>query len=131
MLYEVITSEPVGVRGLVIDIDKQHEAEKLLRESEERFRNLVDLSPNGVFLQDRNGRYLMVNHAYAFTFGLEREEFVGKINHELGIKIIHGLDGGEVYDLTTFGSLRNREVLVSKNDISTYLILSTSSYNFV
>ncbi len=47
-----IEGRPVGVRGIIIDITERKEVEEDLRESERRFRNIVESSPMGVFLYE-------------------------------------------------------------------------------
>jgi PAS domain S-box-containing protein len=49
-----------------------------LRESEQRFRSVVDNSPNAVVLKDLEGRYRLVNRRYTEWFGLRPEEVYGK-----------------------------------------------------
>ncbi|MCJ7629714.1 MAG: PAS domain S-box protein, partial [Longimicrobiales bacterium] len=44
-----IEGRPVGVRGIIIDITERKAAEDELRESERKFRNIVESSPMGVF----------------------------------------------------------------------------------
>ena len=68
------------IGGIVIfteDVTQQKQAERALRESEERFRTLVDSAPEGIFVQAEN-RFLFVNPALARMLGAEKpEELVG------------------------------------------------------
>jgi PAS domain S-box-containing protein len=50
---------------------------KALRESEERYRKLVELSPDGIYVH-RDGLLLFINPAAAALFGRDREELIGK-----------------------------------------------------
>ena len=60
-----------------VDVTQQKQAEAALRESEERFRTLVDSAPEGIFVQ-ADGRFLFVNPALARMLGAEKpEELVG------------------------------------------------------
>jgi len=52
--------------------------ERLLRESEERFRLLYENAPLGYQSLDENGYFLEVNHAWLETLGYSREEVIGK-----------------------------------------------------
>ena len=53
------------------------------KERERRFRAIVENTINPIYIKDRDGRYQFVNAAAAEVFGLEREEVVGKTDHEL------------------------------------------------
>ena len=48
-----------------------------LREREERFRLVVEASPNAIVLVDSNGRIAMVNQQTELMFGYPRDELVG------------------------------------------------------
>lgn len=52
-----------GIEGTIRDITVRREAEKALRESEERYRSLVELSPNTVVVHDLEGKILFANSA--------------------------------------------------------------------
>ncbi|MGC3959709.1 MAG: PAS domain S-box protein [Verrucomicrobiota bacterium] len=66
------------VAGIVQDITPRKEAEQALQESEQRFRNLFDYSPDAVFVEDLKGRVLDVNPAACRLHGMPRAELVGK-----------------------------------------------------
>jgi PAS domain S-box-containing protein len=68
----------VGMVGISRDTTGRKSAEKRLQESEERFRRLVEMSPDGIAVH-QNGRLVLVNPAGARVLGYERpEELVGK-----------------------------------------------------
>lgn len=52
------------------------EAERALHASEEKFREYIDSSPDGVFLADSQGRYIDVNPAASTLTGYTREELL-------------------------------------------------------
>ena len=60
--------------GTATDIDDAKQAEGALRASEERFRLLVEQTPDGIFVADVTGRYIDVNPAGAQMLGYTREE---------------------------------------------------------
>ena len=64
---------PLHFISLVQDITAQRRAENALRESEERYRNLVEMLPEGLWVQ-RNGIILYVNPAMVRLLGASREE---------------------------------------------------------
>ncbi|MFQ5776242.1 MAG: type II toxin-antitoxin system prevent-host-death family antitoxin [Kiloniellaceae bacterium] len=63
---------------LRLEIMERKRAEEALRESEERYRRLVDLSPDGVFV-NCNGRFAFANPAAVRAFGAETaEDLIGR-----------------------------------------------------
>jgi PAS domain S-box-containing protein len=74
----------VGIRGIMVDITDRKKAEDKLRESEEKFRNLADQSPNIIFINiERNIVY--VNRKYEEVLGYTLNDL-----SSLGFNI-HGL----------------------------------------
>ena len=63
-------------RVVLTDITGLKQAEARLRESEERFRLLVEQTPDGIFVADSGGRYTDVNQAGAEMLGYTREEIL-------------------------------------------------------
>jgi len=60
------------------DVTNRKKAENSLRESEERYRHLVDLSPDGIFV-NVGGRFVFANKAAARIFGMASpDELIGK-----------------------------------------------------
>jgi len=59
------------VAGVVLDRDR---AARALRESETRYRQVVEQTPDGIFLADAEGRYIEVNPAGCDMLGMTREE---------------------------------------------------------
>ena len=60
------------------DITVRKLAEDGLRNSEERYRNLVEQASDGILLADAGGTYVDVNAAAAAMLGYSREELLGK-----------------------------------------------------
>lgn len=64
--------------GTCTDIAELKAAEQALRESEARFRHVLDYYPSSVYLQDLEGRYLFVNRQAALDGLLKADQWKGK-----------------------------------------------------
>jgi PAS domain S-box-containing protein len=64
----------MGWISVVRDISERKKAEEKLRESEEKFRNLAEQSPNMIFI-NKSGKVVYVNEKSADTMGYRKEEF--------------------------------------------------------
>ncbi|HPW55532.1 MAG: PAS domain S-box protein [Thermoanaerobaculaceae bacterium] len=67
----------VGYDGLISDITSRKQAELALRESEEKYRSLVEASTDAIFLESLEGLVLDCNPAACRMFGYSKEELVG------------------------------------------------------
>lgn len=64
--------------ALIVDIDKRKKAEDALRESEERFKALLENLPVGVFVHDLDEKILLVNDVACDNTGYSRDELLSK-----------------------------------------------------
>ena len=71
-------NKPVGIRGIIIDLTEQKRSEKMLRESEVRFRTALEANPDPVVIYDLEGNVNFFNHAFSEVFGWALEECQGK-----------------------------------------------------
>ena len=69
----------VGLRGVLRDITEKKNAEEELSLSEERYRALVDLSPDAICVTDGSGVFIFVNDAGLDLIAAERHsDIIGK-----------------------------------------------------
>jgi len=85
MLYVRTSSRPLwegdrllGLTGVMIDITQSKEAETALRNSKERYRLLLDVSPDPISVYDHQGKIIYLNPAFEQTFGWTLEELIGQ-----------------------------------------------------
>ena len=74
---------PIGVRIYIRDLTEQRSIEASLQESNEKYRTLVELSSDLVFLIDSKGTVLSVNQAAAQSLGRKPDKIQGKNVSEL------------------------------------------------
>jgi PAS domain S-box-containing protein len=70
--------KPVRMVGIVLDITERKRAEEALRESEGRFRTLVESQGEGVGIIDPQGRFVFANPAAHEMFGVETGRLLGR-----------------------------------------------------
>ncbi len=67
-----------GVIGIALDVSEKRDADRALRESEVRLRQVIDLVPHFIFAKDEAGRFLLANHAVAEAYGTGVAQLIGR-----------------------------------------------------
>lgn len=85
-----------GFRGIVLDISEQKQADAALRESEEKFRLLVEVNQDIIFSLDQDGRVLYVSPQVMDQLGFRPDEmtkrpFTEFIHPDDAPQILHNL----------------------------------------
>lgn len=68
----------VGLLSIGLDITKKMRAERALRESEEKYRGIVETAGEGIWIFDKDAKTTFVNRQMAVMLGYEPHEMVGK-----------------------------------------------------
>jgi PAS domain S-box-containing protein len=65
--------------SLVQDVTEQKRAEQALRESEERFRRIVETAVEGIWIVDATAKATFVNDRMAAILGYPGDEMIGRL----------------------------------------------------
>ncbi len=84
----VFTEGQKGVSVILEDITTQREDEERLRESEEKFRTLVEASTDGILVSTREGMVMVWNQALTRITGIPREDALGKPLTEIMVRCL-------------------------------------------
>ncbi|MCH8214340.1 MAG: EAL domain-containing protein [Proteobacteria bacterium] len=96
--------------------------EKALRESEERFRAVVDNSPTQIHIKDLEGRYILINREAEKLFGITDKEGRGKTSYDIFPKKM--ADSFTAHDravLETQQAIEEEEEFLLEEGVHTYL----------
>ncbi len=69
---------PFGIVSVNHDISEHKQAEEALRESEEKFRLLMDAAPVAIVITNRAGQIVLINNQAETLFGYNRAELLGQ-----------------------------------------------------
>jgi two-component system cell cycle sensor histidine kinase/response regulator CckA len=67
----------VGILGAYEDITERKQAEELLRQSEQKYRSLIEAMHDGVVIADLDENIIFTNQATCSIFGYARDELIG------------------------------------------------------
>ncbi len=76
LLKDPHTGEPAGMASVARDITERQRAEVALRESEKRFRHLVEQAGDAIFVYDLSGQLIDVNQEACDSLGYTRGELL-------------------------------------------------------
>jgi PAS domain S-box-containing protein/putative nucleotidyltransferase with HDIG domain len=68
----------IALIGVAQDITERKQAEDAMRQSEEKYRNLIEAMSDGLGVQDKNGLITFMNRRACEMLGYELEELIGK-----------------------------------------------------
>jgi PAS domain S-box-containing protein len=78
------SGELVSILSLALNVTERTHAEQALKESEARYRTLVETSPDAISVSDLNGKLIFCNRQVALLHGYESDtELIGRFADEL------------------------------------------------
>jgi len=77
-LIRDFSGKPVLLVAITKDISERKRTEKRVKESEEKYKKIFELSPEAIVLLDRKGNLLDVNERLYDWLGYKPEEVIGK-----------------------------------------------------
>ena len=82
------TGQVVGIFGISRDITQRRQVEEALRESEKRYRSILETAPHSITItRMKDGRYLQVNEGFCQMRGYSQEEVLGRTPFELNLYV--------------------------------------------
>jgi len=109
---EIVDNEIKGYIGTLTNITERKKTEEALKQSEELFKNLIELAPNIIVLTDMDGKYLVVNRSFTKETGYTVEEVLGKNSKDIGL-IFDENDSAYILDqLVKYGKVDNIEITI-------------------
>ena len=111
--YKNIDGEIIGSIGALMDVTERKKAEKALKESQQQFQTLAQMSPVGIFRTSADGLTTYVNPKWTEISGLSYEEALGNG----WLKAVHPDD---------FDSVENKWSYDAKNETK-----SVAEYRFL
>jgi PAS domain S-box-containing protein len=69
---------PTGIIGVTRDINERKQAQEAMRESEEKYRTVMEANPDPVVVYDMEGKVIYFNPAFTRVFGWTLAERLGK-----------------------------------------------------
>ena len=78
----VYKGEPLAL-GLVKDVTEKKRIEKALKESEEKYRTIVENAGEGICVDGEKEEIIFVNDAFANFLGYKKEELIGKSVYDI------------------------------------------------
>jgi two-component system sensor histidine kinase/response regulator len=81
-LMRSLSNEAVGFRGIARDVTERCQAEAALRESEERYRTILESIEDGYYEVDLAGNFMFFNDSLCKMLGYSKDELIGMNNRE-------------------------------------------------
>ncbi|PYL80695.1 MAG: hypothetical protein DMF21_07950, partial [Verrucomicrobia bacterium] len=121
------TGEFLSTLCTLRDATERKCAEEKLRKSEEKYRDLIEISPDAIYVVDANGVCVLGNRAGAELAGISQEELVGTPVADTYLPEERHLFRERLEKLKTGGTLRFERKFVRKNGETVPVEVSVSA----
>jgi PAS domain S-box-containing protein len=119
--------QPMGLMAMIRDISERKRTEETLRQSEEKYRGLVEISPDSVIVTDLTGKALFVSpQTWKLLAVPEQQQLVGESLLDHVIEADRLRVGADIAELIEKGKQGNMEYTVFRRDGTTVPIESSS-----
>ncbi len=71
-------NEPVGLRGLIVDMTERKLVEEAVRKERDRVQQYIDISGGIMFALDKQGNVILINKMGSQILGYNKQEIIGK-----------------------------------------------------
>jgi PAS domain S-box-containing protein len=109
------TGEFLSTLCTLRDVTERKSAEEKLRKSEEKYRDLIEISPDAIYVVDAEGVCILGNRAGAELIGIPQDEVVGTPITDTYLPEERHLIRERLEKLKTEGTLRFERTFVRKN----------------
>jgi PAS domain S-box-containing protein len=100
----------IGLRGIVLDITDLKKAEETIRESESKYRSVVETSPDAILMTNLSGTILMANQQAAVMAGFaDADEITGRNVFDFFMERDRKRALDNMRRLLSFGNIRDIE----------------------
>src|SRR5919202_6598260 len=115
------SDELVSILSLALDVTERTHAEQALKQSEARYRTLVETSPDAISVSELNGKLLFCNRQVILLHGYESEtELLGRFACELIAPECRNIADASLQNVLSQGSIRDIEYTMLRKDGSRF-----------
>jgi PAS domain S-box-containing protein len=115
------SGELVSILSFALDVTERTHAEQALKDSEARYRTLIETSPDAIFVSNLEGQLLLCNRQVAVLHGYESETEILKLNFfELIAPEDRTPAADDLEKLLTLGTITDVEYTMLRKDSSCF-----------